>query len=126
MSKVKNEMFEFISQYISKSDIYAANLIGKISAFICRRRNELGMTQKDFAKFMDVSQGMISKWESADYNFTVESVAKISEKLGYIVDIDFESESEYLANSYQSDYNLPDFQHKYTVTNVAEYGSAAA
>ena len=55
------EMYEFVSNYISKSDIYAASVIAKISAFIINYRYKTGMTQKEFAKFMGVTQGMISK-----------------------------------------------------------------
>ena len=93
------EMYEFISNYISKSDIYAASVIAKVSAFIINYRNRTGMTQKDFAKFMGVSQGMVSKWESAEYNFSVESIAQIAEKLECTFDIDFTPENEYLANT---------------------------
>ena len=93
------EMYEFISNYISKSDIYAASVIAKISAFIINYRYKTGMTQKEFAKFMGVTQGMISKWESAEYNFSVESIAQIAEKLGVTVDITFTPEQEYLANA---------------------------
>ena len=32
-------------------------------------------------KKLNVSQGMVSKWESEDYNFTIESLAQIAEKL---------------------------------------------
>ncbi len=93
------EMYEFVSNYISKSDIYAASVIAKISAFIINYRYKTGMTQKEFAKFMGVTQGMISKWESAEYNFSVESIAQIAEKLGVTVDITFTPEQEYLANA---------------------------
>ena len=46
------------------------------------------MTQKEFAKFMGVTQGMVSKWESGDYNFTIESICNILEKLD--LDCNFE------------------------------------
>lgn len=39
------------------------------------------MTQKEFADHMCVSQGMVSKWESGDYNFTIRTLADIAEKL---------------------------------------------
>ena len=96
---MKGNTKEFISNYISKSDIYAASVIAKISAFIINYRYKTGMTQKEFAKFMGVTQGMISKWESAEYNFSVESIAQIAEKLGVTVDITFTPEQEYLANA---------------------------
>ncbi len=31
---------------------------------------------------MGVTQGMVSKWESRDYNFTIRSLNEICEKLG--------------------------------------------
>lgn len=56
--------------------------LAQISAKIERRRIEMGMTQAEFAKFMGVSQGMVSKWESRGYNFTVKSLNEICEKIG--------------------------------------------
>lgn len=102
MSIKNKEMFELLSAYISKSDIYAAKAIATISAFIVKSRLDLKMTQKEFAKMMGVSQGMVSKWESAEYNFTIENIAQISEKLNATFKIAFTPESEYLAHSSQN------------------------
>ena len=113
MSNQKNEVFEFISNYISKSDVYATTAIAKISAFIYKRRKELGMSQKAFAKMMDVTQGMVSKWESAEYNFTIESIAQISEKLNVTFDIEFSPESEYLLNNTKKEY-----ENSYTISSL--------
>ncbi len=59
-----------------------------ISAKILERRCEMGMNQKQFAEYMGVSQGMVSKWESGDYNFTIITLQEICEKL----DLQFEPE----------------------------------
>ncbi len=56
--------------------------LAKISARIEMYRIEKGMTQKEFAKYMGVTQGMVSKWESRDYNFTIRSLNEICEKIG--------------------------------------------
>ena len=40
------------------------------------------MTQKEFADYMGVTQGMVSKWESREYNFTIKSLNEICQKLG--------------------------------------------
>ena len=42
---------------------------------------EKGMTQQQFADYMGVSQGMISKWESREYNFTIKTLNEICEKI---------------------------------------------
>lgn len=98
------KMINFLSNYVSKSELYAANVIAKISMFIYQYRQNLKMTQKEFASKMGVTQAMISKWESADYNFTIETIAQISEKLDYTFDIEFTPESEYLINSEKNQY----------------------
>ena len=105
MTNTNNEMFDFLSTYLSKSDLYAANAIAKISMFILKYRLNANMTQKEFAKKMGVTQAMVSKWESAEYNFTIETIAHISEKLNTTFDIEFKPESEYLANSFNNNYD---------------------
>lgn len=34
-----------------------------LGAFICRRRKELGMTQREFAQRLFVTESAVSKWE---------------------------------------------------------------
>lgn len=104
MSNKNSEMYDFLSQYISKSDVYASKAIAKISMFILQNRKKMDMTQKAFAKMMGVTQAMVSKWESAEYNFTIENIASIAEKLNTTFEIEFNPESEYLAGSINNDY----------------------
>ena len=47
---------------------------------------------------MGVTQGMVSKWESRDYNFTIRSLNEICEKLE--LDLCVELEDRYSANDY--------------------------
>ena len=54
---------------------------GLISTQIMNARTSRGMNQKQFAEFMGVSQGMVSKWENGDYNFTIETLCSICAKL---------------------------------------------
>ena len=110
MTTTKSRMFELMAQYLSKSDIYASTAIATISAIIINRRQNMGMTQSEFAKFMGVSQGMISKWESSEHNFTIETVAQIAEKLNLSFEIEFKAENNYLANRTKNVYaNFPDW-----------------
>ena len=77
MNNKVNKLADAISETLSSSDIIAAKQLAKISAIIVSNRLEKGMNQKQFAEFAGVSQGMISKWESGEYNFTIETLAKV-------------------------------------------------
>lgn len=80
------ELFKTLTASMSEADIKSAMVISDISSKIEIERCKRGLTQKQFAEFMGVTQGMVSKWESGDYNFTVESIANIFDKLN----LDFE------------------------------------
>lgn len=82
-----DDIFSIFEQHISTTDIVASKALSKISSEIVKHRTDLGMTQKQFAEYMGVSQGMVSKWESEDYNFSVKSLADIAVKLGLDVDV---------------------------------------
>jgi len=80
----------WLSQGISGAEVKTTVELAKISAKIERCRLDLSMTQKEFAEYMGVTQGMISKWESREYNFTIRSLNEISEKLGLHVSVRME------------------------------------
>ena len=83
---------EFLRPYINEIPNYllASDLIlSELSAEILKKRVSLGLTQKDLADRFNISQSMVSKWESGDYNFTVEQLCKIAEMLKLDVDVAF-------------------------------------
>lgn len=82
----------WISEGLSEAEIKTTVELAKISAKIERCRLELGMTQKEFADYMGVTQGMVSKWESREYNFTVRSLNEICQKLGVSFSINLEKQ----------------------------------
>lgn len=83
MEKIANaKEANWVSEGLSEAEIITTVELAKISARIERARIELGMTQKEFADYMGVTQGMVSKWEGREYNFTIRSLNEISYKLG--------------------------------------------
>ena len=50
----------------------------KIDAII----KEKGMTQKEFAKNMNKTEAEVSRWLSGTHNFTLKTIAKITNVLG--------------------------------------------
>ncbi|MBQ9049343.1 MAG: helix-turn-helix transcriptional regulator [Lachnospiraceae bacterium] len=72
---------DWLTKDISDLELKQIRDLSLISAAIELRRKDLGMNQKQFASFMDVSQAMISKWESGEYNFTINTLNEICNKL---------------------------------------------
>lgn len=87
-TKTMTDFIQTFAGNLSKAQIKASYIISDISSKITIERCDRDMTQKEFAKFMGVTQGMVSKWESGDYNFTIESICNILEKLD--LDCNFE------------------------------------
>lgn len=66
----------------------------KISTSIFKYRVKRNLSQKKLAIKLGVTQAMVSKLESGDYNYTVEQLWKISQKLGFRLSLLFEEECE--------------------------------
>lgn len=86
MSNAKKS--NWITQGIPEAEVKSIVQLAKISAQIERCRLDMEMTQEEFAKYMGVSQGMVSRWENRDYNFTVKSLNDICQKLNLSLTID--------------------------------------
>ena len=78
----------WITQGIPEAEVKSIVQLAKISAQIERCRLDMEMTQEEFAKYLGVSQGMVSRWENRDYNFTVKSLNDICLKLNLSLTID--------------------------------------
>lgn len=78
----------WITQGIPEAEVKSIVQLAKISAQIERCRLDMEMTQEEFAQYMGVSQGMVSRWENRDYNFTVKSLNDICQKLNLSLTID--------------------------------------
>lgn len=64
-------------------------LLVLIANAICARRKELKQTQSQLAQLLSVSQPMVCQWENGEYNFTIETLATVFDKLSLKVDISF-------------------------------------
>lgn len=96
----------WVTEGLSNAEIKTTIDLAKISATIEQRRIDMGMTQIEFAEFMGVTQGMVSKWESREYNFTIKSLNEIFEKLDLDCKIKIDRpriKSEYIILKWSSD-----------------------
>ena len=75
------DYLEKLTSEMSASKLYYYDILYTLSTTVLENRLKREMTQKVFAKLLGVSQAMISKYESGDYNFTVKQICKICEKL---------------------------------------------
>ena len=87
----------WLTDGIAEAEAKSIIELAKISAKIERRRLEYykwnlkrakDMTQKEFAAYMNVSQGMVSRWESREYNFTIKTLNEICQKLNLHLQLD--------------------------------------
>lgn len=67
--------------HLSEKEMQLSVMQGFIAAEIAVKRAELGLSQEDFAKKMGVSQGLVSRWENGDTNFTLSTLVDIALKL---------------------------------------------
>ncbi len=63
------------------------NLLGEISVRIVEYRRARSLGQAQLAERLGISQAMVSKYESGDYNFSVRSLNDICSKLGLELEI---------------------------------------
>ena len=119
---------DWVTEGISEAEIKSAVELAKISAKIERARLELGMTQKEFAKYMGVTQGMVSKWESREYNFTIKSLNEISHKLGLSLSVQIEKtnfKTNYTAIKWEREHLIPKAKNNAWVSYYNNKGAIA-
>lgn len=84
---LRAETSSWLSDGLSKAEISTAKTLGLISAQIEEKRLSMEMNQIEFARFLGVSQGMVSKYESGTYNFSISCLNMLSHKLGMRLDV---------------------------------------
>ena len=82
MSQGMNDLLVGLSDSFCAEDMMLAGLEASICSEIISQRIKRNMSQKEFAEFMGVSQGLVSKSEKGECNFTLSSLVRIASKLG--------------------------------------------
>lgn len=78
---------EFMGSLFSDVDMESSEYIyydtlGKISAELVNYRIKHGLSQAGLAKILGVTQAMVSKYESGDYNISLKAAIELFSKLG--------------------------------------------
>ena len=103
------DLIHALTQGISTDDFALITLQAAIASEISIRRVKLGMNQKQFAEFMGVSQGLVSRWEQGETNFTLETIVKIASKLDIELQCPFKLAPAPVYYETQSSSNIVDF-----------------
>lgn len=86
------ELFSALSEGFSDEELTLALLQASIASEITVRRAKRGMNQAQLAELMGVSQGLVSRWENGETNFTLETLVKIASKLDIEIQCPFKLE----------------------------------
>lgn len=92
MSKTLKSAYSLIEEPADKKELseeYFFNMLYYISTHILKERLKKKMTQTEFGKLLEVSQAMVSKLESGEYNFSLKEICDISAKLNIKPDFSF-------------------------------------
>lgn len=98
----------WVSEGFSEAEVKTMVELAKISARIERCRIEMDMTQQEFAEYMGVTQGMVSRWESREYNFTIKTLNEICQKINLELSVSLEkpcAKSDYTTVRWDSNDN---------------------
>lgn len=85
MSHTKSDINDLLSAVSGSMDaeaLYLAGMQGLIAAEISMKRQELGISQKELAEKLGVTQALVSRWETGGVNFTLSTLVKIACTLG--------------------------------------------
>lgn len=74
----------------TKQEFELSNMLVDIACKIINYRLDNDMTQRDLANKLEITQAMVSKLESGEYNPSIEFLFKISKKLDWKFELTFE------------------------------------
>jgi DNA-binding XRE family transcriptional regulator len=74
-------LLDAVTTDFTPEEILLSGLQGIIAGTISMRRQQLGMSQKELAKKLNVRQSLVSRWENAETNFTLETLVRIASAL---------------------------------------------
>lgn len=80
-----SDLIDALTQNMTTVDIAQTALHIELSQKIREARKKLGMSQKDLAEKMGVKQSLVSRWESSECNYTIDTLVEIADALGLSV-----------------------------------------
>lgn len=75
------DLVEALAQNMSVLETAKAALHIELSQIIREARKQLNLSQKELAEKMGVKQSMVSRWESGECNYTIDTLVEIANAL---------------------------------------------
>ena len=79
------DLVEALTKDMSVVDMAQTALHIEISRTIRNARKQKGLSQKDLAEKLGVKQILVSRWESSECNYTIDTLVEIADALGLSV-----------------------------------------
>lgn len=117
------DLIEEMADDETKEEFELDDILLDISLKIINYRISQGITQKELAKKLDISQTMVSKLESGEYNPTIGQLWKISKKLGWTFEIMLKEEIQteiWNTNDMEFIFNSDELNNQDVVEKIAE------
>ncbi|MBS3994474.1 MAG: helix-turn-helix transcriptional regulator [Alkaliphilus sp.] len=96
------DIFDDIDEQ-TRQEFELSDILVNIACKIINYRLDNNMTQRDLANKLDITQAMVSKIESGEYNPSIEFLFKISKKLDWRFGITFEENYSNVSVQYNID-----------------------
>lgn len=84
-------LLKLFTDHLTPSEIAVTQIKSKIAIAIESKRRALKLSQKQFAEKLSITQGMVSKMEKGDANFTIEELVDLAFKLDMDVTIELKN-----------------------------------
>jgi DNA-binding transcriptional regulator YiaG len=90
---IKNSIFanaetsDWLTQSLTAEEIAETRIRAQIAMVLQDFRREHEYSQKDLAKLLGITQGLLSRWENAEENLTINTLARISLVTGAVVTV---------------------------------------
>lgn len=87
----------------TKNELELIDILADIAGEVTLYRIDNNLTQQDLAEKLDVTQAMISKLESGEYNPSIEFLFKLAKKMDRSLELNFEGKSADNSVQYKSE-----------------------
>ena len=88
------DLLNLFTDIVSPEDVMYSKIMAQISSAITKERITLGMSQKEFAKYIHISHRTLSRIESGDYYISLKKLSKIAVALDMDLQISLVSISD--------------------------------